>query len=90
MEDVRKRVNIKLEFEPSMFKKNVAKITYKRSVVFVSDEEKKDYFVGMDMKRSTKILEKSIYTGFSVLDLSKLWMYNFHYNHASQVRSREG
>ena len=66
MEDVRKRVNIKLEFEPSMFKKNVAKITYKRSVVFVSDEEKKDYFVGMDMKRSTIILEKPVYTGFSV------------------------
>ena len=81
MEDVRKRVNFKLVSEPSVFKKNVAKVTYKRSVVFVSDEEKKDYFVGMDMKRSTKILEKSIYTGFSVLDLSTLWMYNFHYNH---------
>ena len=66
MEDVRKRINIKLEFEPSMFKKNAAKLTHKRSVVFVSDEEKKDYFVGMDMKRSTIILEKSIYTGFSV------------------------
>lgn len=49
--------------------------------MFVSDEEKKDYFVGMDMKRSTIILEKPIYTGFSVLDLSKLWMYNFHYNY---------
>ena len=81
MEDVRKRVNFKLVSEPSVFKKNVAKVTYKRSVVFVSDEEKKDYFVGMDIKRSTIILEKSIYTGFSVLDLSKLWMYNFHYNH---------
>lgn len=78
MEDVRKRVNFKLVSEPSVFKNNVAKVTYKRSVVFVSDEEKKDYFVGMDMKRSTIILEKPIYTGFSVLDLSKLWMYNFH------------
>lgn len=81
MEDVRKRVNFKLVSEPSVFKNNVAKVTYKRSVVFVSDEEKKDYFVGMDMKRSTIILEKPIYTGFSVLDLSKLWMYNFHQNH---------
>lgn len=78
MEDVGKRVNFKLVSEPSVFKNNVAKVTYKRSVVFVSDEEKKDYFVGMDMKRSTIILEKPIYTGFSVLDLSKLWMYNFH------------
>ena len=75
MEDVRNRVNIKLVSEPSMFKKNVEKVTYKRSVVFVSDEEKKDYFVGMDMKGSTIILDKPIYTGFSVIDLSKLWMY---------------
>ena len=75
MEDVRKRVNIKLVSEPSMFKKNVEKVTYKGSVVLVSDEEKKDYFVGMDMKRSTIILDKPIYTGFSVIDLAKVWMY---------------
>ena len=81
MEDVKRRVNIKLVSEPSIFKKNVAKVPYKRSVVFVSDEQKKDYFVGMDMKPSTIILEKPIYIGFSVLGLSKLWMYNFHYSH---------
>ena len=82
MEDVRKkRVNMKLVSEPSVFKKNVAKVTYKRSVVFVSNEKKKDYFLGMDMKRSTIILEKPIYTGFSVLDLSNFWMYNSRYNH---------
>ena len=33
------------------------------------------------MKRSTIILEKPIYTGFSVLDLSNFWMYNSRYNH---------
>ena len=37
MEDVRKRVNIKLITEPAMFKKHTAKVTYKRSVVFVND-----------------------------------------------------
>ena len=81
MEDIRKRVNIKLVSEPSVFKKNVAKVTYKKSVVFVSDEQKEDYFVEMNMKRFTIILEKCIYTGFSVLDLSKLWMYDFHHNY---------
>lgn len=37
MEDIRKRVNFKLVSEPSVFKKNLAKVTYKRSVVFVSE-----------------------------------------------------
>ena len=35
MEDIRKRVNIKLVSEPPVFKKNVAKVTLKRSLVFV-------------------------------------------------------
>lgn len=66
MEDVRKRVNIRLVSEPSILKKNVAKLTYNRSVVFVSDEQKEDYFVAIDMKRSTIILEKPVCTGLAV------------------------
>ena len=50
LEDVRKRVNIKLVTEPSIFKKHVAKVTYRRSVVYINDEEKKDYFVGVERK----------------------------------------
>lgn len=79
MEDVRKRVNIKLVTEPSIFKKHVAKVTYKRSVVFINDEEKKGYFVGVERKHTSVVLDKPIYAGFTVLELSKLHMYNFHY-----------
>lgn len=81
MEDVRKRVNIKLVTEPSIFKKHVAKVTYKRSEVFVNNEEKEEYFVGIEAKRTSIKLDKPIYTGFTVLELSKLHMYDFHYNH---------
>lgn len=81
MEDIRKRVNIKLVSEPSVFKKHAAKVNYKRSMVFVNDEENEEYFVGMDMKRTSVVLDKPIYTGFTVLELSKLHMYDFHYNH---------
>lgn len=78
MEDIRKRVNIKLVSEPSIFKKHAAKVNYKRSVVFVNDEENEEYFVGVDMKRTSVGLDKPIYTGFTVLELSKRHMYDFH------------
>ena len=74
--------------ESSVFKKNVAKLTFKRSVVFVSDEQKADYFVEMNMKRSTIILEKPI-SGFSVLHPSKSWMYNFHSNHIHRTYGKQ-
>ena len=81
MEDVRKRVNIKLITEPAVFKKHVAKVTYKRSEVLVNDEEKQDYFVGVELMRTSVRFDKPIYTGFTVLELSKLHMYDFYYNH---------
>ena len=49
--------------------------------MFVNDEEKQEYFVGIEKKKSSVMLDKPIYTEFTVLELSKLHMYNFHYNH---------
>ena len=80
-EDVRKRVNIKLITNPKIFKKHAAQVTYKRSDVFVNDEEKEEYFVGLEAKRLSVTLDKPMYTGFTVLELSKLHMYDFHKNH---------
>ena len=81
MEDVRRRIDIKLMTSPKQFRKHVAKVTYKRSVVFVNDEEKQDYFVGLEAQRNKVKLDKPIYTGFVVLELSKLHMYKYHYTH---------
>ena len=81
MEDVRRRVDIKLIHDSSKFVKHASKVTYKRSVVFVNDEEKEDYFVGLEAQRTSVKLDKPIYTGFTVLELSKLHMYDYHYNH---------
>ena len=81
MEDFLKRVNIKLITNPKIFKKHAAQVTYKRSEVFVNDEEQEEYFVGLEAKRLSVTLDKPMYTGFTVLELSKLHMYDFHYNH---------
>ena len=50
-------------------KKHAAKVIYKRSVVFVNDEDKEDYFVGLEAKRTCVKLDKPIYTG--LLDYCK-------------------
>ena len=81
MEDVRRRVDIKLITEPTKFVKHASKVTYKRSVTFTNDEAKEEYLVGLEAQRTNVKLNKPIYTGFSVLELSKLHMYDFHYEY---------
>ena len=84
MEDVRRRVDIKLMTDPAKFVKHASKVTYKRSVTFTNDEENEEYLVGLEAQRTNIKLDKPIYTGFTVLELSKLHMYDFHYNHMMQ------
>ena len=81
MEDVRRRVDIKLMTDPVKFVKHASKVTYKRSVTFINDDVNEEYLVGLEAQRTNIKLNKPIYTGFSVLELSKHLMYDFHYNH---------
>ena len=81
MEDVRRRVDIKLMTDPAKFVKHASKVTYKRSVTFTNDEDREEYLVGLEAQRTNVKLNKPIYTGFTVLELSKLHMYDYHYNH---------
>ena len=85
MEDVRRRVDIKLMTDPAKFVKHASKVTYKRSVMFVNQEEREEYLVGLEAQRINVKLNKPIYTGFTVLELSKLHMYNFHYQHMMKL-----
>ena len=89
MEDVRRRIDIKLMTKPSQFVKHVSKVTYKRSVMFVNKEEEEEYLIGLEAKRTSVKLDKPIYTGFTVLELSKLHMYDFHYCHIMKKYSPE-
>ncbi|XP_065198789.1 uncharacterized protein LOC135830431 [Sycon ciliatum] len=77
MEIVRRRVNIKLlrSREEKKIKQLVAKPTYNRHVIFNDD------LVGVQSNRTKVVLNKPIYVGMSILDLSKTLMYDFYYNH---------
>ena len=74
MENVRKRVNVELVINDKRIEKAVAKINYNSHTVF-SDE-----LVGVHTNKTKVVLDKPIYAGMSILDLSKITMYDFHYN----------
>ena len=76
MENVRKRVNVKIvrSDEEQKILKLVAKPTFARQVIFNPD------LVGIQNRKEKVLLNKPIYVGMSVLDLSKHLMYNFYYN----------
>jgi hypothetical protein len=74
MENVRNRRKVELVSDPAKLKKLLAKSQYKQFVI-VNDEA-----VLVDRIRAKVTLNKPIYVGFTVLDVSKLLMFDFHYN----------
>ena len=76
MENVRKRVNVKLlrSDEEEKILKIVAKPTFVRQEIF------NPFLVGIQNRKEKVLLNKPIYVGMTVLDLSKHLMYNFYYN----------
>ena len=75
MENLRKRSNIQLETDPEHLLKLTREPTYVSSKIF--DEN----LVGVQMKKVRLLLNKPSYVGFSILDLSKTLMYDFHYKY---------
>ena len=75
MENVRKRINVILVTEAKRLKKLVSKPNYEDFIVF------HEHLLGVRLKQETLKLNKPIYIGFSVLELSKLAMFEFHYRH---------
>lgn len=74
MENVRNRVDIILINDEKKFKKVTSKPTFESAQIY--DEN----LVAVQFKKTKTILDKPIYVGMSVLDLSKLHMYSFHYD----------
>ena len=75
MENVRHRISVEMVLDDSKFKKKVAKPTFKRGQII------RDDLFAVQQQVATVNLNKPIYCGFAVLELSKRMMYDFHYNH---------
>ena len=75
MENIRNRVNVKLVNTEEKFKKLVAKPNYKGRKIF------NENLVSVHMKKTSLTMNKPVYLGMCILDLSKTIMYDFHYNY---------
>ena len=74
MESLRKRINVRLVNKAEDFLKYTSKPTYITHKIFGKD------YTAIHEVKLILILSKPIYVGFTVLDLSKWNMYDFHYN----------
>ena len=74
MENLGKRINVRLVNNEKDFLKYISRPTYITHKIF-----DKNYAAIHEIK-PVLMLNKPIYVGFTVLDLSKWKMYDFHYN----------
>lgn len=81
MENLRKRVDIQLINREQRLLKVTAKPGFKSFKIFNND------LASVELTKQNLILNRPIYVGFSILELSKVLMYDFHYNH---IKSRYG
>lgn len=81
MENVRVRAKIKVVngHETDTLERLIAKPYYRGSFIFEGSE-----LVSVRMGESTVMLNKPIYLGQAILDLSKTLMYEFHYGSVNQ------
>ena len=75
MENIRNRVNVKLVDTGEQFKKLAAKPNYESRKIF------NENLVSVHMKKTSLTMNKPVYLGMSILDLSKSLMFDFHYKY---------
>ena len=75
MENLRKRINIRLIVNTKDYKKYVSRPS------FVSQKMFSENFVAIHVNEPVLTINTPIYVRFSILDLSNLLMYDFHYKY---------
>ena len=79
MENVRGRMDVKCAFDEEYFKKYTSKPNFNTADYIDLSYDGTKYFMLMMIDKKKVKLDKPIYAGFTILDLSKLHMFNFHY-----------
>ena len=74
IENLRKKINVRLVNNAKDFLKYTSRPTY------VTHKHFDKGYAAIHEIKSVLVLSKPIYVGFTVLDLSKWMMYDFHYN----------
>ena len=75
MENVRKRVNAKLINNNNNYLKVVSRPSFMSQKIFDKN------LMAVHKIKPVLLLNKPIYVGFSILELSKMIMYDWHYNY---------
>ena len=75
MENIRKHSNIKLITNREAYLKAVMKPNFKSGVRVSSN------LMGCEMRKIRVVMNKPVYLGQAILDLSKIVMYKFHYDY---------
>ena len=81
MENIRNRVDVKLVNTEEKLRKLVAKPNFKGRKIF------NENLVSVHMKKTSLTMNKPVYLGMCILDLSKTIMYDFHYQY---IKSKYG
>ena len=83
MENLRKRVHVKLvrSHEEDKLKRLIASPAFARANIFDDD------LAAIQVHKSNLVLNRPVYVGMSILDLSKHLMYDFYYN---QLKAQDG
>ena len=75
MENIRKHRNIKLVTTEEKYRRTVMKPNFKSGVLFGEN------LMGCEMGKIKVAMNKPVYLGQAILDLSKIVMYEFHYDY---------
>ena len=86
MENLRNCVDIKIvrSNETDKIRKLVASPLYTRHKIFTNN------LAGIDMRKSRLLLNKPVYVGMTILDNSKILMYDFYYNELKARYTEQG
>lgn len=74
MENVRNRMKMELVSDQKKYKKLVNKTTFKNVTLY------NENLAAVHLNTDVLEFNKPIYVGFSILEISKTLMYNFHYS----------